>query len=85
MGKIEIDSRGLHRLLRDSLHPYHSFQDAYEEIAATRQDRPVNEIALLLSKAADAAGLSFPADEIKGQAAAISGGFTFELRIVVTS
>ncbi|MFF3322360.1 hypothetical protein [Streptomyces sp. NPDC002889] len=85
MGQISISSQALDRLLADSTSTYGaSYQKAFNELAASHRGRPAADILPLLRAAADRALLGFTAADLAEQAAAISTGKSYELRVTVS-
>lgn len=85
MGKINVSSHNLGRLLADSTGtPGRSYQAAFAELAESHQGRPTAEIVALLRRAADEALLGFTAADLYEQAEAIRTGQRYVLRIRVT-
>ncbi|AWN32604.1 hypothetical protein [Streptomyces sp. NEAU-S7GS2] len=84
MGRIELDSQALQRLLQQAGEsravPY---QKAFNELARSHRGRPPSEIVPLLRRAATAALLDFRHRDLVEQAQAISEGAPYELRIAV--
>jgi hypothetical protein len=84
MGRITIPAADVHRLLDDVARPGGSYQRAFTDLAATMQGRPVVDILPLLRTAAADARLAFTDVDLAEQAAAISQGARYELRVRVT-
>ncbi|MFF2776162.1 hypothetical protein ACFVU3_14765 [Streptomyces sp. NPDC058052] len=85
MGTLSIPSADVHRLLTDSARgSATSYQRAFTDIAATHHGRPAAEILPLLRAAADVALLGFTRADLEDQAAAISHGARYELRVRIT-
>jgi len=84
MGRITIPAADVHRLLDDAARPGGSYQRAFTDLAATMRGRPVVDILPLLRAAATDAHLSFTNVDLAEQAAAISQGAQYELRVRVT-
>ncbi|MEJ8653732.1 hypothetical protein WKI65_38220 [Streptomyces sp. MS1.AVA.3] len=85
MGHIRIEREALGRLLPDGHGPHpSSYQQAFNDLAGTHRGRPVGEILPALREAADRALLGFTAADLREQAAAISAGEPYELRVTLT-
>ncbi|MFC9736200.1 hypothetical protein ACFWG5_34385 [Streptomyces hydrogenans] len=84
MGRITIPATNVHRLLDDPARPGSSYQRAFTDLAATMRGRPVIDILPLLRAAAADARLSFTDADLAEQAAAISQGDRYELRVRIT-
>ncbi|MEV7660125.1 hypothetical protein AB0O39_39015 [Streptomyces anulatus] len=85
MGKINVSSRDLGRLLADSTGtPARPYQEAFAELADAYQGKPVAEILPLLRRAADEALLGFTDADLREQAEAIRSGARYVLRVRVT-
>ncbi|WP_433860298.1 hypothetical protein [Streptomyces kronopolitis] len=84
MGRIEVDSTALQRLLQQAGEDRTvSYQQAFNTLARSHRGRPPAEIVPLLRRAADEALLDFRHQDLVEQAAAISNGEPYELRIEV--
>ncbi|MGA5553035.1 hypothetical protein [Streptomyces lavendulocolor] len=85
MGDIRVDRRHLDRLLADSAGTYGApYQRVFAELAETHRGRPVEDILPRLRRTADRALLEFTHADLREQAAAISTGEPYVLRVTVT-
>ncbi|MFF4012750.1 hypothetical protein [Streptomyces sp. NPDC001717] len=85
MGEISVSGQHLDRLLADSTGTYGApYQRAFADLARSHRGRPVAEILPLLRRAADQALLGFAEGDLREQAAAISAGEPYVLRVTVT-
>ncbi|MFF5939021.1 hypothetical protein [Streptomyces sp. NPDC012508] len=85
MGEIKVDRGHLDQLLTDSAGGSGmSYQEAFARLALSHRGRPVGEVVPLLLAAADRALLGFTPADLREQAAAISAGTPYTLRVVVT-
>jgi hypothetical protein len=85
MGHISIPAQNMHRLLDDAARPGGgSYQRVFADLAATMRGRPVVDVLPLLRAATADARLAFTDVDLAEQAAAISQGARYELRVRVT-
>ncbi|GHH55427.1 hypothetical protein [Streptomyces candidus] len=63
--------------------PYTGYEDAFASLAATQRGRPPASVVPLLRRAANRALLEFTENDLQEQAAAISSGALYGLRVAV--
>ncbi|MCX5207572.1 hypothetical protein OG897_39980 [Streptomyces sp. NBC_00237] len=63
---------------------YTGYEDEFTKLAATHQGRPAATVVPLLRRAADRVLLEFTEADLQEQAAAISSGAPYGLRITVS-
>ncbi|MEU7072327.1 hypothetical protein AB0B30_34830 [Streptomyces narbonensis] len=85
MGEITVSAQNIGQLLHDptSTSGGAPYMQVYADLAVSHRGRPVSEIVPMLRAAADAALLGFTAADLAEQAAAISSGARYELRVRV--